>query len=112
MSYAVKLSKDVYDRLKRLSEHNGIPMNRLVADWIEKNESHKVVTKTEIEEEISAMCDECEKAIPEDAVFCPYCGVEFEEEDTVTCDKCEKEIPEDAAFCPHCGAEVEEEKEE
>ena len=28
-----------------------------------------------------ALCDECEKEIPEDAIFCPYCGVEFEEEE-------------------------------
>jgi len=78
----VKLSKDVYARLKRLSVRSGVPMARLVSDWVEKNESHKVVKKVG-EEKATVICDECEEeGVPEDAAFCPYCGVEFEEEES------------------------------
>lgn len=93
----VKLSDEVYSRLKALSKRFDTPMAHLVANWIEKNESHKVVRKMSVEEikagvemlkkkldvkeEEETMCDECEEVIPADSSFCPYCGVEFEEDE-------------------------------
>ena len=83
MQRQIKVSESVYARLKALSERSGIPMARLVSDWVEKNESHKVVKKMGEEEKDIVMCDECEEEIPKDASFCPYCGVEFGEDEDI-----------------------------
>jgi|GEM_PF-6541047 RNA polymerase subunit RPABC4/transcription elongation factor Spt4 len=51
-----------------------------------------------------ALCPNCHKSIPADAVLCPYCGTKFEKSDKALCPKCGKEVPADANLCPYCGA--------
>ena len=80
MPRQIKVSESVYARLKRASERSGIPMAQLVAEFVRKMEIHKVVKTVGEEKDVKTWsCDECEEDIPEDAVFCPYCGVEFDE---------------------------------
>ena len=52
----------------------------------------------------TALCPNCHKSIPADAILCPYCGTKFEKSDKALCPQCEKEIPADALLCPYCGA--------
>ena len=48
------------------------------------------------------ICKNCNKEVPEDYMFCPYCGKRVD--GNKNCPKCGALIPEDFAFCPKCGA--------
>lgn len=48
----------------------------------------------------------CKKEIPDDSVFCSFCGTE--QPKRKECSKCKsKNIPADAFFCPKCGERIE-----
>jgi len=64
-------------KLKKVAHRRGIPVVDLLANMISELE----VKKLESDEEDTAICDNCDEEVPEDASFCPYCGVEFEEEE-------------------------------
>lgn len=49
-------------------------------------------------------CPECGKNLPEDAKFCPNCGIKLEKKNF--CPECGKQVPPDAKFCPNCGKEL------
>lgn len=51
-------------------------------------------------------CICCEKKIPDDSEFCPYCGTAVEHIQTPMCKGCGKDIPEDSEFCPYCGMPI------
>lgn len=67
-------------------------------------------------------CPSCGRELPEEAVFCMFCGhkldeagpeddqVEEEEEKPALCPKCGAPLIEGAAFCMECGADVEQYK--
>ncbi len=49
-------------------------------------------------------CEKCNKPLPDDSVFCLYCGGKATEEPKQNiCEQCGNEIPEDSEFCPFCG---------
>lgn len=48
---------------------------------------------------VELKCKSCNKNIPQDAKFCPYCGASTQS----YCSNCGKELPKDVAFCPFCG---------
>ncbi len=48
-----------------------------------------------------AACPACEKPIPADAKFCPYCG--HHQVVIHQCSSCGENLTADAHFCPHCG---------
>ena len=49
-------------------------------------------------------CQKCNKQIPDDSEFCPYCGEEILPIiESNKCIRCTKEIPEDSDYCPFCG---------
>ena len=82
----MRLSEKDYDRLKKISLQKNIPMAQLISKTIKKLEVKKVKN-----EENVVICNECELKIPEDSVFCPYCGVEFDEEEDLEEDEEEDE---------------------
>ncbi|MDX9691438.1 MAG: zinc-ribbon domain-containing protein [Acholeplasmataceae bacterium] len=45
-------------------------------------------------------CKSCKKTVPNDTVYCPYCGIKQEEE---KCKKCGKPLLPNAKFCMSCG---------
>ena len=47
-------------------------------------------------------CPKCNKEIPADSVFCPYCGEKMAE----VCSECGAELIAGSAFCRMCGAKV------
>ena len=47
-------------------------------------------------------CSKCDRPIPDDSEFCPYCG----EKANKICPACKRPILDDSAFCPYCGAEL------
>jgi rubrerythrin len=49
----------------------------MFSEAIKKLEAKKMESK----EKDAWVCDECGAEVPENACFCPYCGVEFEDED-------------------------------
>lgn len=55
-----------------------------------------------MKEECAMICKNCNKEVPEDYMFCPYCGKRVD--GNKNCPKCGALIPEDFAFCPKCGA--------
>ncbi len=61
--------------------------------------------KQEAEHKIK--CPDCQKVVPQDARFCPYCGhqlVVFNQ-----CHNCGKNVPPNAIFCPRCGVKLSQE---
>ena len=52
-------------------------------------------------------CKNCNRELPDDSLFCPYCGeetVDKNQKASNLCSSCGKEIPEDSEFCPFCGS--------
>ena len=76
-STLTKIRDKDYAKLKKYSEKHGLLMTEVLSKALSKLESKKLESK----EKDFCTCDECEEKIPEDASFCPYCGVEFEDED-------------------------------
>ncbi len=87
MGKAVRLSERDYDRLKKISERQDIPMAQIISKALKSLEVKKVKN-----EENVVICNECELKIPEDSVFCPYCGVEFDEEEDLEEDEEDEEF--------------------
>ena len=54
------------------------------------------------------LCHNCDKVLPADSTFCPYCGAK--QEASLTCPKCGSAVLEGALFCLKCGAHIAEEK--
>lgn len=56
------------------------------------------------------VCKSCGKTIPDDSVFCHFCGTKVETETTTQksrfCTSCGAQIPDGVKFCPKCGASV------
>jgi ABC-type multidrug transport system fused ATPase/permease subunit len=50
-------------------------------------------------------CYNCERAIPEEALYCPFCGAEQKPQ---VCSVCGENLLPGAAFCMKCGGKVEE----
>ncbi len=50
-------------------------------------------------------CMSCGKEVPNDSVFCPFCGTKDIKDDS-TCPICKKIVPSDSAFCPFCGEKI------
>lgn len=50
-------------------------------------------------------CRNCKKQIPEDSVFCPFCGKDVIPDDV--CPNCRHKLPDGSVFCPFCGSQVE-----
>lgn len=64
------------------------------------------------EGKLMKVCNDCGKELPDDSVFCPYCGsknIGTKKEtlgDGTTnkfCKSCNKNVPDDSEFCPYCG---------
>lgn len=47
-------------------------------------------------------CINCKHPLPNDAMFCPYCGTPKKRH----CPNCNKEVSSDIAFCPYCGTKL------
>lgn len=57
-------------------------------------------------------CISCGKEVPNDSVFCPFCGSKDIKDDNA-CPNCKKIVPTDSVFCPFCGERmIDEEKSE
>jgi hypothetical protein len=99
----------------------------LKAEVVQKEEE---IEATKVEEYVppptaaksTLMCPQCDKPLPEGAVFCPECGSEAveiappepeppdEPEAGVTCPNCGESLAEGAAFCHKCGTKTEAEE--
>ena len=58
-------------------------------------------------------CLSCSNVIPNEAVYCPYCGKKVEhiiDKNQIQCQYCKRGIPKDAIVCPYCSNKVEREK--
>ncbi|MBQ9384333.1 MAG: zinc ribbon domain-containing protein [Ruminiclostridium sp.] len=53
------------------------------------------------------LCRNCDKVLPADSAFCPYCGAK--QEAALTCPKCGSPVLEGALFCLKCGTHIAEE---
>lgn len=51
---------------------------------------------------LSTICAKCNKVIPTEARFCPYCGTPKQR----NCPNCNKELNRDVLFCPYCGTKL------
>ena len=47
------------------------------------------------------ICQKCERHIPAESEFCPYCGSAIDKANR--CPSCSRIIPADSEFCPFCG---------
>lgn len=54
------------------------------------------------------ICPHCKRAIQDDSVFCPACGVSIDsaQSDTKYCSRCGKEIESGSSFCKYCGTDI------
>ena len=51
------------------------------------------------------LCNKCGNAVPEDSLFCPYCGSRIDPTTkNLRCASCGEFLQEDDFFCPYCGA--------
>lgn len=50
-------------------------------------------------------CVNCGKEVPNDSVFCPFCGSKEIKNENI-CPKCKKAVPIDSMFCPFCGEKI------
>lgn len=48
-------------------------------------------------------CKECGYEYTEGKTRCPDCEATLEQGERFVCDSCTEQVPEDAVFCPHCG---------
>ncbi len=56
-------------------------------------------------------CDKCNRRLPYDSLFCPYCGNKATNETkALLCTSCSNEIPADSDFCPYCGSTISKEE--
>ena len=49
----------------------------------------------------SKKCNHCNKQIPFESTFCPYCGNEINQNSE--CPSCGKEVSDKYDYCPYCG---------
>ena len=69
----------------------GIGMAPLMGQAVQQ----ATVTSTE-------MCINCKHPLPNDAMFCPYCGTPKKRH----CPNCNKEVDNNVAFCSYCGTKL------
>lgn len=50
------------------------------------------------------ICQKCERHIPAESDFCPYCGSAIDKANR--CPSCSRIIPDDSEFCPFCGQKI------
>lgn len=57
-------------------------------------------------------CNQCGKYIPDDSIFCNYCGVnqklDYAAFQLLHCDICDKDLPDDSIYCNYCGINLSE----
>jgi len=78
MSKQTKIRLKDYLRLKAYSAMHGVTMTEALSRAMKRLGVRKLESKEKLEFDT---CGECDKAIPKDAAFCPYCGAEFEEDE-------------------------------
>ena len=49
-------------------------------------------------------CTNCDREIPDESEFCPYCGKTVEKKNI--CSKCGKVVEGEFTFCPYCGSSL------
>jgi RNA polymerase subunit RPABC4/transcription elongation factor Spt4 len=53
------------------------------------------------------LCPTCNRSLPNEASFCPYCGTRISAHETLSlCTHCGAELRSHSRFCPRCGQEV------
>lgn len=54
------------------------------------------------------ICPNCKKEIPDDSLFCGYCGTTIPKvkQEYITCPKCGEHMPPDSMFCTSCGCKL------
>jgi RNA polymerase subunit RPABC4/transcription elongation factor Spt4 len=51
-------------------------------------------------------CKSCNKTIPTDATYCPYCSTQTSNNNDYSCQHCGKEVKSDYKQCPNCGEKL------